>query len=138
LFQASIIAALLLGIFTGPAWAASECLKDLTTLDRHYGLGVTQADSAAAPAPRADATTPPPAPGANSQLDTVPNTGGVVDQPTDQLKPLTGTVRDRVAGLLREAKQADTAGDGTVCADRLRLARQLAQQSADAPSSDLH
>lgn len=140
MFRNSMIAATLFAALGGPAWAASDCLKDLTTLDQHYGLGVTQA-GATAPPPQAPAAAseapPPPAPGPNSQLDMVPNTGGVVDRPPDQLQPLASNVRGQVKNLLEEAKQADAAGDGTVCAARLGQARQLAQQ-APGPPSDLH
>ena len=135
----AMIAATLLAALAGPAWAASDCLKDLTTLDQRYKLGVT-AEASAAPAPAAQANAespPPPAPGPNSQLDTVPNTGGVVDRPPDQLQPLASNVRSQVKTLLEEAKKADAAGDGTVCAARLGQARQLAQQATDTPS-DLH
>jgi hypothetical protein len=139
MFRNSIIAATLFAAFGGPAWAASDCLKDLTTLDQRYGLGVTQTAATAPPpqAPVAASEAPPPAPGPNSQLDTVPNTGGVVDRPPDQLQPLASGLRSQVKSLLEEAKQADAAGDGTVCAARLGQARQIAQQAPGTPS-DLH
>ena len=127
----SMIAVLLLAGWAVPAWAG-ECLKDLTDLDQRLALGVTapqKAPAAAADAPQAPATV--------SQLDSVPNTGGVIDRPADQLPPVSGARRTQVTALLEEAKAADAKGDGTVCADRLRQARQLAQQPSDAPS-DLH
>jgi hypothetical protein len=139
---ATVSAAALFGaavLSVAPAQAASECLKEVTTLDHRYGFGITAAVDPAGgqvqkPPPAADKPAPP---GPNSQLDTVPNTGGVTDRPPDELRQLSADMRRRVAGLLQEAKQADSTGDGTVCADRLRQARQIAQQASDAPS-DLH
>lgn len=139
----SIVAVLLLAGWAVPAWAQSECLKDLTNLDQRLALGVTapQADATGGPAPPQQAPAPatgaPPAAPTASQLDSVPNTGGVVDRPADQLQPISGDRRRQVTALLEEAKAADAKGDGTICADRLRQARQLAQQPSETPS-DLH
>jgi len=141
----SLIAALLLAGSAAPALAQSECLKDLTTLDQRLALGVTGARADAAGGPAAPQAVPAPAPAPSapaapattSQLDSVPNTGGVIDRPADQLQPLSGDLRRQVTGLLEEAKAADAKGDGTVCAARLGQARQLAQQPSDKPS-DLH
>ena len=138
----AVTALLLLAASGAPAFAQSECLKDVANLDHHLALGVIgpQADAAggaaaARPAPQ-PAVNAPPAPAAASQLDTVPNTGGVVDRPADQMQPLSGDLRKQVTALLEEAKAADAKGDGTTCANRLNQARQLAQQP-DTPS-DLH
>jgi hypothetical protein len=139
----SMIVVLLLAGWAAPAWAQSECRKGGTSFDQHLALGVTgpQADAAGGPAAPQQAPAPgtaaPRAPAAASQLDSVPNTGGVMDRPADQLKPLSGDLRRQVTALLEEAKAADAKGDGTVCADRLRQARQLAQQPSETPS-DLH
>jgi hypothetical protein len=137
-----MIAVLLLAGWAAPAWAG-ECLKDVTNLDQRLALGVTapQTDAAGGPAAPQQAPAPagnaPAAPATASQLDSVPNTGGVIDRPADQLQPLSGDLRRQVTALLEEAKAADAKGDGTICADRLRQARQLAQQPSDKPS-DLH
>src|SRR5437879_2853457 len=117
-----MIAVLLLAGWAAPAWAQSECLKDVTNFDQRLALGVTAppadatggpAEPQQAPAPAANA---PQAPAAASQLDSVPNTGGVIDRPADQLQPLSGDLRRQVTALLEEAKAADAKGDGTVCA----------------------
>jgi hypothetical protein len=108
-------------------------LKDLTALDQHYGLGVIKnGNPVAGETAQADRS-----PSSSSQLDTVPNTGGVMDRPVDQMQPLSGTMRSRVTNLLAQAKEADDKGDGTTCTTRLKEARQLAQQAPGSPS-DLH